>query len=420
LLRPAFLDPVRFHCEHLVFLRVDLVEGIAMRGVIRRAGVAAGTVMVLLGLPAGVASAGSSPAVLSFQPTGHDYGSVSVGQTSEQQFRLTNTGGRGSSALTVTVSGSTAFTVTTDTCTGTSLGPGKACAVTVRFTPAAAGPATATMTAVVRNRAVTATAELTGTGRRLGSPAPFSHLYWTMADGSFFLVEYGPLTGGANSPAGLLASANYLAVDDTYIYWSDGSDGSIRRRLLTGGPSTSLATGQNGPEGIAVDATNVYWANLQDGTINKTPLAGDGHGPITTLVDRQPGPIGLAVDATYLYWSTTAGTINRATLAGDSQTQLASGQSNPAGVTVDANNVYWTTSNGQLGSSGTISSVPLDGSGPTPATVVVNGQNLPVGVVAYEGQLYWANAGDGTIMTNGAVNPLFQGLSTPRAVAVGP
>lgn len=391
-----------------------------MRGGIRRAVVAVGTVVALLGLPAGVASAGGSPAVLAFQPDGHDYGSVPVGQTSEQQLRLTNAGGRGSSALTVTLSGSPAFTVTADTCTGSSLGPGKTCTVTVRFAPAVVGAATATVAVVVRNRAATATAELTGTGGRLGSPAPYSHLYWSMADGSLFIVDKGPFAGKVVSPVVVLPTVNYLAVDDTYLYWSDGSDGSIRRRLLTGGPSTSLATGQNGPEGIAVDATNVYWANLQDGTIKTTPLAGGG--AVTTLVDRQPGPIGIAVDASHLYWSTTAGTINRATLAGGSQTQLASVQSNPAGVAVDANNVYWATNNGQLGSSGTISSVPLGGSGPTTATVVVGGQNFPVGVVAYEGHLYWANAGDGTIntLTDGAVNPLFQGLSMPQALAVGP
>src|SRR5690242_5588805 len=159
-----------------------------MRGVIRRTVVAASAVLVMLALPATVASAGSAPADLAFHPAAHDYGPVSVGQTREQQLRLANTGGRASSALTVTVSGSPAFRIAVDSCTGRSLGPGKSCTVTVSLTPAAAGPATATVAVVSRNRAATATAQLIGTGRRLGS-APFTHLYWTGYDGSFYFIN---------------------------------------------------------------------------------------------------------------------------------------------------------------------------------------------------------------------------------------
>jgi hypothetical protein len=373
----------------------------------------------LFGLPA-VASAAGAPAALGFQPAAHPYGQVSVGEVSQQQFRLANTGGRASSALTVTVSGSPAFTLTADTCTGTSLGPGRSCTVTVRFTPAAVGAARATLTVVSRNRAASATAELTGAGRRLGSPAPFSRLYWTSNDGSFSFVNAGPLAGGTVTTVTALPSANFLAVDDSYAYWSDGPDRSIRRVSLAGGPSTTLASGLGNPQGVAVDGTHVYWADYQTGAINAVPLGG---GSVTTLVTGQSGPIGLAVDASHLYWSTGAGTINQAPLAGGSATTLVTGQSGPSGVAVDANAIYWANNSGQLGSTGTISSAPL-GVVPATATMLASEQNLPLGVAVYDAQLYWANGGDGTIntvaVTGGAASTLFSGLSAPKGLAVGP
>ena len=380
-----------------------------------------GAVAVLLGLPAAVASAGGAPAALGFQPSAHAYGQVSVGQTSERQFRLANTGGRASSALTVTVSGLRGFTITADTCTGTSLGPGKSCAVTVRFTPVAVGAATATVAAVPRNRTSTATAALTGTGRRLGSPAPFGHLYWTGYDGAFYYVQSGPLAGGSVTTVTVQPrTANYLAVDDSYLYWSDSQDRSINRLPLAGGLYTTLAAGLGNPQGLAVDSTHVYWADSQTGTINAVPLGG---GPVTALVTSQPEAIGLAVDGSHLYWSTGAGAIKQATLTGGGVTTLVTGQSGPAGVAVDANNIYWANNNGQLGNTGTINSAPLI-DGPATAVNLVSGQNFPRGVAVHDCQLFWANGGANTIntvpVTGGTVNTVFGGLNAPMGVAVGP
>jgi hypothetical protein len=46
------------------------------------------------------------------------------------------------------------------------------------------------------------------------------------------------------------------------------------------------------PAGVAVDGGHVYWANSGTGTINEAPLTG---GPVTTLVTGQPSPVGVAV-----------------------------------------------------------------------------------------------------------------------------
>ena len=158
-----------------------------MRNLIRPAAVAAGTTVMMLGLAAGVAAASAGPPVLAFTPSPDDYGQVTVGQAAAQTVTLANTGGRASRAVTVTLSGSAAFTITADACTATSLGPGKSCTVTVRFAPAGAGTAAATLTAANNQKAVLATDSLTGTG------ASASHLYW--ASGSAGTIVEASLDG---------------------------------------------------------------------------------------------------------------------------------------------------------------------------------------------------------------------------------
>src|SRR5262245_47308574 len=121
-----------------------------MPGLIRGAAVATSAAVVLLGLTAGVASAGGTT-VLSWSPTTspgtYNFGTVNAGQKVSQAFTLTNSG-KVSGTLTVTLAGSSAFTRTADTCTGISLGTRKSCRVTLQFGPTTPGQTdSATLTA---------------------------------------------------------------------------------------------------------------------------------------------------------------------------------------------------------------------------------------------------------------------------------
>jgi len=78
-------------------------------------------------------------ALLSIDPTLHDFGSVILGCTGgPQTFRVTNTGGAAAQPLVVALEGSdaTEFAFAGDHCSGVSLAPGASCAFDVSVHPA--------------------------------------------------------------------------------------------------------------------------------------------------------------------------------------------------------------------------------------------------------------------------------------------
>jgi hypothetical protein len=102
-----------------------------------------------------------------------------------------------------------------------------------------------------------------------------------------------------------------IATDGTFVYWSDGNTGVVRKIPAGGGAVVTLSTGPTGiAEGLVVDATHVYWLAHKPGaaspnltyTLERVPVAGGKEETLAT----GPG-LGryLAIDATHVYWTTT-------------------------------------------------------------------------------------------------------------------
>jgi len=115
-----------------------------------------GSLLVFSALTSG-AQAAKVP-VLGWSPSTNgsfDFGTLdaSLGQTGSHTFTLTNSDGKSSGLVTVTLTGSSTFSKTADTCTGKRLAPKKSCTVTTRYAPTNNGSNAATLTASSQNAA---------------------------------------------------------------------------------------------------------------------------------------------------------------------------------------------------------------------------------------------------------------------------
>jgi hypothetical protein len=104
---------------------------------------------------------------LSVSPSQMTFAAVAPGQTSSaQNVEVSNTSGVKASGLALAISAQ--FVLTGNTC-GSSIAVGASCSVGVVFQPAAAGPATGTLTVSSTTIATAATVALSGTGGGLGA-----------------------------------------------------------------------------------------------------------------------------------------------------------------------------------------------------------------------------------------------------------
>jgi hypothetical protein len=180
-----------------------------MRGSICHAMVAAGAAVVLLSLAVGVASAAGAP-VLSWSPTTspgtYNFGTVTAGQKVSQALTLTNSGGKATGALTVSLAGSAAFTKTADTCTGANLSSKKSCRVTVQYAPTTPGQADS---ATITGTGKTGTASLALAGATAkASPALATNPGPGGMVGATTVKDTATLSGGVN-PTGTIQFKAY-------------------------------------------------------------------------------------------------------------------------------------------------------------------------------------------------------------------
>lgn len=127
-----------------------------------------------------------------------------------------------------------------------------------------------------------------------------------------------------------------FALNDSYVYWTDGSS-QVQRVAESGGPVQTIAPGQSKPYGLAVDATFVYWSNQLGGAILRAPKDGSGTAQVLATA-TQPGDI--AIYQGNLYWidqGPNVWTVPTAGVDGGSGTMAAASvTSSPGNVTLIA------------------------------------------------------------------------------------
>jgi hypothetical protein len=123
-------------------------------------------------------SCGASGPTASLNPTSLTFGNQNVGTTSAAQNITLSNGG--TAALSITSIAASGDYAQTNTC-GTSLAAGANCAISVTFTPTAAGTRTGTITVTDNAPGSPQTASLTGTGVAVGPTASLSPTSLTFA-----------------------------------------------------------------------------------------------------------------------------------------------------------------------------------------------------------------------------------------------
>jgi hypothetical protein len=171
-----------------------------------------------------------------------------------------------------------------------------------------------------------------------------SAVFWADVSGS--PIHKTPAAGGTTVDFAMTTQAQYVAADETNVYWSDQDlmGGSFVMAPVGGGTPTVVATDLTNPGAIAVDGTNVYYANSSTlfGTkFWKMPRTGGA--PVMFALSPDFGAYEITVDATDVYWA-AYNEIGKAPLAGGAVTTVASGQFGAMDIAVDATNVYWLNS----------------------------------------------------------------------------
>lgn len=184
--------------------------------------------------------------------------------------------------------------------------------------------------------------------------------YWVESGVAPAFVKGGvrsmPLDGGAPTTlvtADAATSTGYLAIDDTYAYWTatnppDG--GFVARVPLAGGPVETIATTNQIPTYLVVDAQNVYWVEWSWSYDSGAVMAAShsGASPRKLWSGKPWIPTDLAVDGKALYWTESTNTggpgrVMKLALSGGDAVTLAEEEAYTTGIAVDGTSVYWTT-----------------------------------------------------------------------------
>jgi hypothetical protein len=123
-----------------------------------------------------------------------------------------------------------------------------------------------------------------------------ANVYWTDASSIAFVSKQGGVASGLASEQ---SKPWRLALDESYVYWTNQLGAAVMRTLKDGTGTPELISTAIQPTGIAVVGDNVVWINQGDHTLRRAPKTGDSNGGTPILSDFYGSE--LAVHGTSIY-----------------------------------------------------------------------------------------------------------------------
>lgn len=286
-----------------------------------------------------------------------------------------------------------------------------------------------------------------------------AYLYWLTRSGQVMRL---PKPGGSGGPPATGACAGNpgqafpvvlsttggfgdLVSDGSFVYWSDGAgsgQGRVYKAPVSGGATTTLATGQDQPFVIRLYNGQLYWPNLYSGvmtmpasgatppvrlwgTNNMVDLAVDSSGVwwvssntaqlfrngqvVSTYSGDPPGA--LALDDTYVYTTRFATNISRQPKSGGASVRIITDNASPGSLVISGAYLYWITVDAR-----SIRRAPLAGGAPE---TLVGEQSVARSLVVDGTDVYWITDGSYQAPRTGRIKLLRGGTGVPITLAEG-
>jgi hypothetical protein len=237
-------------------------------------------------------------------------------------------------------------------------------------------------------------------------------------DGGLYTVDPGAQMvfridkqNGAVTPlvSSTLEDPTAITLDPTYVYVADNGDRNANGRGIyrvdkSGGSATLLAEppAYSGLNAMTVDPTWVYWTEDSSHDIGRASINGGSY-ISNYAMDSSPdystmglGALGIAVDATSLYWAdnhaaSLGGAIQSQSLANVHVATLATSLSYPTFLAIDETSVYWAEAGDDM--------IKSEGKAGGPVTTLATGQNIGTGLITIDSTyVYWANEVTGEVV----------------------
>lgn len=158
-----------------------------------------------------------------------------------------------------------------------------------------------------------------------------------------------------------------MAVDSSFVYWTDETIGVVMRAPLAGGAAVTLAVGQGNAGPLTLAQGYLYWVQSDFGHIVRMPVNG---GQPETIASGFYGAFNVTVAGSQAYFAAfTENAVLQLSLEGGIATTLAS-QSMPTAVLSAGDQLYWQDDVLSASDSGNLMAVSLQGG--TPQTLAQN------------------------------------------------